>query len=1311
MKTQMQPIPTAGKPTTRRSPHPLLRSLVLTSLLVLIALPVSASPAFAETECSSCKPWWGLTTSVMPTNLHSGVAKDEVQEITVEATGGDVLVMEPVSQEYTVFEYDAEPKVVQVALSEIYGVGNVEVTGACEEPDPVTEPGKTKCSYVVTFTNGQGDRPLKLMETELSHLVGLKGQATVTEKTAGTPDGQITVFAENLGDSEVNGTSGAGGVPVDFTDKLPPGMEVTDIKGSTNQKTQVQLLCSSATVSCTFAGTLPPYESIEIVISVKVKEGAVSGRDNEVSVVGGGAPSASGRQPVTVSDAPVPFGVESYGMAVEDEGGAGGGGLDTQAGSHPFQVTTTLDLNQTADPGKPPGVAKDLHFDLPPGLVGNPVPFPQCTAREFDTFAPGGDQCPRDTVMGVASVTIDVGSSVGTFVVPVFNLTPNPGEPARFAFIAEGNPVILDTSVRTGGDYGVTVSVDNITQLVSFISQRVTFWGVPGASTHDASRGWECVAGGRDREEKTPPCTPLGQLHPPPFLTLPTSCPKNPATGEPEPLQTTVAADSWAAPGSFLAPVPPDEPLQSLDGCNRLQFSPEIKVAPDLQEASTPSGLTVDVHVPQEGQLNATGLAQSTLRDTTVTLPAGVAVNPSGADGLEACSEGLVGYLPGDSNPPEELHFTPKLPGSFGTEGSEATLRPGVNFCPNASKIGEVAIETPLLANPLKGFVYLADQNANPFGSLVAMYAVAEDPVSGTLIKLPFNVTLDPSTGQLVASSDSPELPFETAEFHFFGGERAPLSTPAHCGTYTTDASFTPWSGSAPVTSRSSFEITSGPNHGAGGTPCPGASLPFSPSLTGGATNLQAGAFSPFTLTMTRKDGEQNLQSVEAHLPPGLSGILSNIELCSEPQANLGECGPNSLIGETTVSVGVGGHPFSVSGGKFYLTGPYNGSGACTVGPPPGGSSSGCAPFGITFEVPAKAGPFDLERNSANPAGENACDCVLVRGKIEVDPHTAAITITSNPPGTPDAIPTSIEGIPLEIQHVNAITTRGNFQFNPTNCNKMEVTGTIHSSVGGLDTIGVPFQVTNCATLKFAPKFAVSTSGKTSRAKGASLSVKLTYPKAPFGSQANIARVKVDLPKQLPSRLTTLQKACTAAQFNANPAGCPAASFIGHAKAITPLIPVPLEGPAIFVSHGGEAFPSLIVVLQGYGVTLDLVGTTFISKAGITSSTFKTVPDAPVGSFELTLPEGKYSALAANGKLCSLTTTNTVTKKVTVRVKGHKKTVTRKVKQTVAGSLIMPTEFVGQNGAVLKQSTPIRVTGCGKAVRHERKKKHTKKKK
>jgi hypothetical protein len=1074
--------------------------------------------------------------------------------------------------------------------------------------------------YTITFP-GQAVGPvLALAETQAlaeflkegEPLEGGKAEVSVGVIAEGAPtQNQVVVIAENLGDAEVDGAS----IPVTIADKVPPGMVVTSVEGFTNQSTKVPLGCSLASLSCAFAESLAPYETLEIVVSVK-PEGALSGEDNEATILGGGAPRASVKQSVAVSDEPVPFGVESYGLTLESEGGA----PETQAGSHPFQLTSTLALNQTVNATRPPAPAKDLRFDLPPGLIGNPTVLPQCTDLEFDTAIAGGgggNQCPRDTVVGVASTTVALKGegSVSTFPVPVFNMTPGVGEPARFGYEVEGNPVILDTSVRTGGDYGVRVSVNNITESINFISSRVTFWGVPGDPSHDASRGWECIAGGRDRTEHSPPCAPLGQAHPPTFLTLPTSC-----TG---PLQTTVQADSWAQPNNLLAPVSPSESLQSLDGCNRLQFGPEIKVAPDVQEASKPSGLTVGVHVPQEGQLNPTGLAQSNIKDIAVTLPDGLSLNPAGADGLEACSEAQIGFTGFKELNPT---FEP------GNKTAQFTPQMESPFCPNASKIGTAKIKLPILPNALEGAVYLAAQNANPFGSLVATYIVVEDPVSGVLLKLPGEVSLNQVTGQITATFlNNPQGPLEDGEFHFFGGDRAPLSTPAHCGTYTTNATFTPWSGNAPVKPQSSFEITSGPNH----SPCPGAALPFAPELTGGTANIQAGAFSPFTMTMSREDGNQNLKSIQLHMPPGLSGVLTGVPLCNETQANAGTCPASSLIGETTVSVGLGGNPFSVKGGQVFLTEKYEG-----------------APFGLSIVNPAVAGPFNLGK-------------VIVRAKLDVDPRTAAVTVTSDDQG-PYAIPPSIDGIPLQIKHVNVTINRvGGFTFNPTNCAHQAITGTLNSIEGAIQTLAVPFQATNCAVLKFAPKFAVSTSGKTSKANGASLHVKLSYPKAPFGSQANIARVKVDLPKQLPSRLTTLQKACTAAQFNTNPAGCPSASIVGHAKAITPLLPVPLEGPAYFVSHGGEAFPSLIMVLQGYGVKLELVGTTFISKAGITSSTFKTVPDAPVGSFELTLPRGKFSALTANGNLCK-------------------------------SKLVMPTSFVAQNGAAIHRTTKIAVTGCPK---------------
>jgi hypothetical protein len=1239
------------------------------ALLAVCALGgLGASPAFAE---GGVGPWWHLNSGSRPTNLQPGLQPtDAIQRVTVDATGGTyTLRLSGGGRAH--LNVGEEPKLFQEALETTkYGAGNIQVT-ASPGPNSLYE------VYEITFVGKLADRFLEPINPLEEELVGGDGRVTVEQVSVGRGVSKIVVTATNMGDANTSGE-------VKVLDTLPPGLKATSVIGNTPEENGAgQVPCAIEPqsefrrVSCTFLGSpaevfegsgagLPPYRAIEVSIGVEVSPDASSSEENRVSVSGGGASDASLARKLTVSGEPTRFGVEDYELTPEEAGGMPA----TQAGSHPFQTAFTVVLNQLADLGPvggrefekpqvlPAALAKDLRFKLPPGLVGNPTVFPQCSVSQFLHAYDGRDQCPPDTAMGVAAVAVAIGVPNGrsflslghnVFTVPLFNVEPQRGEPARFGFYLPkaGFGVLIDTSVRTGGDYGITSTTANISQTASFLSAQVTLWGAPGDPRHDASRGWSCLeenSQGASPEQLAlngqSPCIAEATGHPPAFLDLPTSC-----TG---PLQSSVEADSWVQPGDFQSFA--SEPLPALDGCNRLQFVPQIKVSPDGQQASKPTGLTVDVHVPQEGQLNGEGLAQSNIKDIAVTLPEGVTLNPSAADGLQACSESQIGYLPGESHPPGELHFTAMLPGSF---GSTESLQPGQNFCPDAAKIAAVKIKTPLLPNPLEGAVYLASpQNftvfpqENPFETHVAMYLVAEDPVSGSLVKLPGKVTLNQGTGQIESTfEDNPQLPFEDAELHFFGGERAPLASPSRCGTYTTNATFTPWSGGGQVHSSSSFQITSGPNGG----PCPSGPLPFTPSLASGMTNNDGGSFSALTTTLSRPDGHQNIQSVTLHYPPGLSGLLAGVKLCGEAEANAGMCGPESQIGETVVSVGLGGDPFTVTGGKVYITGPYSGTGPCVAG------TSGCAPFGLSIVNPAEAGPFDLQQGRP----------VVVRAKIDVDPHTAALTITTDPSGQ-HVIPTIIEGFPLQIQHVNVLVNRPDFTFNPTNCTPMQVTGAIDSAEGASSPVTVPFQATNCAVLKFTPKFAVSSSGKTSKANGASLTATVSEPAGSIGTQANITRVKVDLPKQLPSRLTTLQKACTNAQFELNPANCPSASKIGQATVTTPLLPVALTGPAIFVSHGGEAFPTLTMVLQGYGVTIDLVGTTFISKAGITSTTFKTIPDVPFSTFTLTLPQGKYSALAANGNLCT-------------------------------SKLAMPTEFLAQNGEKINESKPVSITGCAKA--------------
>ena len=401
--------------------------------------------------------------------------------------------------------------------------------------------------------------------------------------------------------------------------------------------------------------------------------------------------------------------------------------------------------------------------------------------------------------------------------------------------------------------------------------------------------------------------------------------------------------------------------------------------------------------------------------------------------------------------------------------------------------------------------------------------------------------------------------------------------------------------------------------------------------------------------------------------------MLSTVPLCPEPQAGEGKCSAASQIGHASVASGPGPYPLVIPQPgdpeiPIYLTGPYKG-----------------APFGLSIVTHVIAGPFNL-------------GTIVTRAKVEVDPYTAQITVTT------DELPQVVAGVPTDLRLIDSVIDRPGFIFNPTDCEPTSFSGIAWGAPppgapgpGASASISSHFQVGSCRQLEFTPKFSVATSGKTSRVDGADLVAKVTNPPSAQGSQADIARVKVELPAQLPSRLSTLRKACAAAQFEANPAGCPAASLVGHAVVRTPELPVPLEGPAIFVSHGGEAWPSLVIVLQGDNVTIDLVGTTFISKADVTSTTFKAVPDAPFSSFELTLPEGPDSALTSDGSLCDPTHTVAVKKRTTIRIHGHRRRVTRKVNETKPTTLVMPNEFVAQNGAVIHQNTTIAVTGCSRA--------------
>jgi hypothetical protein len=892
---------------------------------------------------------------------------------------------------------------------------------------------------------------------------------------------------------------------------------------------------------------------------------------------------------VLVPSASASFGIAAFDGLVTNQDGT----PDTQAGSHPYAITTKIMFNTTIDPSSQlevsEGNVKDISVDLPAGFVGNPEAVPTCTEDQLQNAGSFAANCPIASQVGVTTIYTD---TFETRTLPIYNMRRPSGTPAEFAFNVLGFSMVhMFASVRSGGDYGLRVDVRDISQSLSLKGTSLTFWGVPADPSHDPERYNPALYGfGASTDQ---PLTP--------FLTNPTDCAAGPMT-------TTLSVDSWQSPdelhsASYVSHdnATPAGPL-GLDGCDRLAFKPSISVRPDTAQADTPAGLTVEVRVPEDGLMNTSGLSSADIRDTTVTLPAGLAINPGQAAGLVAC---------------------PISQDGVGGEGAPS--------CPLASKVGTAEISTPLLADKLEGNIYILPSNPPHLQLLVAASA------DGVNLKLVGDVRLDEQTGQLTTTfANTPALPFTDLKLSFSGGAQAALATPPLCGTYTTVADFTPWS--APEGSDELTEDSFGIASGAGGSPC-AERLPFSPSLTAGATTDQAGGFTSFSLLLQRGDGQERVSSLQFKTPEGLLGMISKVPVCADSQAAAGACPTGSQIGHTVLQAGPGPFPLVIPqpgapAAPIYLTGPYKG-----------------APYGLEIAVPVLAGPFDL-------------GTVVVRASIAVDRRTSQLTITTDP------LPAILDGVPTDLRTINAVIDRPGFMFNPTSCAPMAFGGTATGTEGTVAPISTHFQVGSCQSLKFAPKFAVSTSGKTSRKDGASLDAKIVYPTGPVvdnqaSQQANIAKVKVDLPKQLPSRLTTLQKACLAATFEVNPGNCPAASVVGSGKAVTPVLGVPLSGPAYFVSHGGEAFPSLVVVLQGAGVRVDLTGSTFISKQGITSSTFKQVPDVPISSFELILPKGPHSALAANGNLCT-------------------------------SKLAMPTAFVGQNGAEIHQSTKLTATGCSK---------------
>jgi hypothetical protein len=926
-----------------------------------------------------------------------------------------------------------------------------------------------------------------------------------------------------------------------------------------------------------------------------------------------------------------------------------------QAGAH-SDWTTSFTFEHTKNREKETyNDLKTTILNLPAGFTGSSIAVPTCTDAELSN-----DECPPESQVGVVEYDETADDAIpDTFISPVYSLQSNAGVAATlgFDFGAGVATQILTVSVRPE-DEGLTVTSYSIEDEGEPKKATFTAWGVPGSPEHQAQRGLEVEKLHVGGEEITKIIHPGGEVvHDAvrPFLSNPTRC-----SGEP--LEVSVSADSWEEPFVGEPERWPHASTQvgPITGCERDPFSPSFEALPTTTSAESPSGLDASLVVPQTYE-DPESLASSELQDTKVTLPEGMTINPSAGAGLGSCA-----------------------PAQYAEETASSPLGVG---CPPESKIGSIEIETPLLAEKLDGSVYVATPYDNPFGSLLALYVVAKDPERGLLLRVAGKIEPNPETGRLTSTfQHTPQQPFGRFTLKFRPGATAPLVSPPACGSYDAQAELAPYANplAAQLVSSSPFTISQGVREG----PCPAGGVPpFAPRIVSGTQNNAAGTYSPFYLRLIREDGEQELTRFNTLLPPGLTGNLTGLPFCPEADIEAARkatgreelehpsCPAASEVGHTVVEAGVG-TVLAQTPGRVYFAGPYHG-----------------APYSLVSVTSATVGPFDL-------------GTVVIRLALSINPVTAQVEVSG---AESDPIPHIIDGIVVHVRDIRVYMDRPDFTINPTSCEPLAIqetiTGTGADPANPADQVPVNvderFQAADCASLAFEPKVAVSTAAKTSRADGASLSFKLSFPEDPFGKYANAKIVKVQLPKQLPSRLTTLQKACTRAQFDTDPAGCPAASVVGHVKATTPILPVPLEGPAYFVSNGSEAFPNLIFLLQGYGVTFESIGDTFISKAGITSSTFKAIPDVPLTSVEVTLPEGPDSALVADGDLCASTTTKTTHKRVEVKHHGHPvhrhghllyKTET--VTKTEPSPITMPGEFTAQNGLVVTRDTPVTVTGC-----------------
>ncbi len=993
----------------------------------------------------------------------------------------------------------------------------------------------------------------------------------------GDPGVGFDVSITNSGDAPTSG-------PITAVVSLPAGLQLRNLTTSAICPTAKAVRDGAALICSLGAITLAPGDRFDdFDAELYVATDAPSALTASVTASGGGAADSAVQEQFPVIDRP-PFGLASFAARSLDADGDD----YTVAGGHPYEATTSFTFPSYTGPA-PVEDVRNLWVELPPGFVGAAGAAPRCTLPQL--AQPIFPLCPSASQVGTLTLTIN--SNTGTY--PLYNMVPERGYPAEFGFKFASNAIISYPQLRPrAGGYGLNVTVPGVSRLI-VRGVSVTLFGVPSQRNG---------VGG----------------DPIPFLSNQTDC----LVGQPT---TRIIVDSWQHPARMRPDGTPDltdplwhtasAPAPPVTGCDRPElaslFKPQITGRPSpgdggSSQADAPSGYKVDLGFPQTNDptdpnttFDPSLPTPPALKDATVTLPQGVAVNASSADGLAGCSDRA------DDPAGDQVDLDSISPVS----------------CPESSKIGSVVATTPLLASrdpetdvvtgaePLEGDVFLIKPHPgdlDPSGDQDGRFRLLiqlDNERYGLNVKLPGMVTADKVTGRLVARfTDNPQLPVKHLSLTFKSGDRAPLVNPATCGAATTSGVFTPWSrggtrsdgvvvpGTPDRTDSSSFDVS----WDGKGAACPGT-LPFGPAMTAGTASSQAGGSSPFTFDLTREDRTDVFKNINVTLPGGLLAAVKDVPLCSDADADAGSCPVASRVGSATVAAGAGGSPFYLHDQPVALTGPYKG-----------------APYGLAIAVHAVAGPFDL-------------GTVVVRQALNIDPDDAHATVVSDP------LPTIRDGVPLRVRRINVIVDRPGFMRSPTSCESKAIGASIGSLGGQTVNLSSAFAVDGCAKMPFAPKLAMKLTGSKETKVGGHPGVEALVTQRPGEAALKSAEVTLPLSLALDPDHAASENLCEYTDGLAD--RCPQKSVIGTATAVSPLLKAPLTGKVFFVKgvrtdpkSGRQirTLPTLLLELRGE-VSLNLRASSSVPDNKHLVSTFSMIPDAPISSFSLKLDSGKNGIL------------------------------------------------------------------------------------